>query len=105
MNNDQPGLDDSLGSSMGAIRHTKKLISFLIDHPKLIEIYKCAPKLLAKQLTSVAWHTPFRSNDQPRQVFVFTSVWWKLRSSLALSWHVHRRADLALWRVLHGLHG
>ena len=53
---------------------------------------------------SVAWHTSFRSNDQPRQVFVFTSVWWKLRSSLALSWHVHRRADLALWRVLHGLH-
>lgn len=25
---------------------------FLIDHPKLIEIYKCAPKLLAEQLTS-----------------------------------------------------
>ena len=83
---------------------------FLIDHPKLIEIYKCAPKLLAEQLTSkhINWiGTSFffcclaylipGSNDQPRQVFVFTSVWWKLRSSLALSWHVHRRADLALW--------
>jgi hypothetical protein len=52
MNNDQFGLDDSLGASMGAIRYIKKLISFLIDHPKLIEIYKCAPKLLAEQLTS-----------------------------------------------------